>query len=720
MRNFCRKKYFVLLLPLIFFNLAIFGQMATVDSLKKILSSKSDTSRIPVLLDLSKAYLQYSRVKALDAAMEAKILAIQYGNEPWEAQSLKEIGTVQKRNGNYSEAISCYDLASKLFQILGNNKEYVICLNSIAETYLYKGDFNQALTTSFDAYKAAEMADYKSGMLWALINSGLVYRSMHNYNKAIVDYEKAMTLSKDAGDELGEASALNNLANVYSDIGENEKSVEFLLKALAMHQRLGDNYSIAADLNNLGSTYMEMGSNLDTINISKENKLKVREYYDKSLSYLSQSFEIRKKIGDNKGMVSCLTNIGNIWYNENDPDKAIEYYQQAFVIAEKIGIGETELSILYNISEAYRVKNLYDSAFVYARKYSDLNDSVFHRNLSERISEMQARYGVEKAESETRAQQKEKKLITIASVAGGVLLMVIVFFLLNRAITRKRINVKLNQQKQEIENKNTALQGANILIESKNKDITDSIQYARRIQEAILPEVEFTATFGDTAFVFYQPKDIVSGDFYWMAQTEEHLLFAAVDCTGHGVPGAFVSIVCSNLLSQSVKEHGLNKPEDILNDVNVRLSETLRQRVDESRVRDGMDIALCCINKKTLLLTFAGAYNPAWIFRGDQLTELLPNKFPVGLFEEEELRKFTGQEFQMQKGDRIYVFTDGYSDQFGGELGKKYKRSTFMEFVKSIQSKPMKEQRKLIRTEHLRWKGDIDQIDDILVIGLQV
>src|ERR1041385_2680556 len=176
------------------------------------------------------------------------------------------------------------------------------------------------------------------------------------------------------------------------------------------------------------------------------------------------------------------------------------------------------------------------------------------------------------------------------------------FFLWKRSVTRKKTNVKLNTQKEEIEKKNVALNEANIEIESKNKDITDSIQYARRIQEAILPEVEFNATFGKSAFVLYRPKDIVSGDFYWMAQTADHLLFAAVDCTGHGVPGAFVSIVCSNLLTQAVNEHGLTEPHDILNDVNSRLSVTLRQRLDESKVRDGMDIALCCLNTSTGML----------------------------------------------------------------------------------------------------------------------
>ncbi|CAN5401772.1 hypothetical protein BH09BAC5_BH09BAC5_04920 [soil metagenome] len=720
MRFCCNKKYFFFLLPMIFIHLGLCGQMQKADSLKKVLTFKADTSRIPILLDLSSAYMQFSRVKAMDAALEAKTLAAQYENDFWLAKSLYTIANIQVRNGDYTESVNGFNQAAAIFQKLGNTNEYINTLNSLSTTFQYKGDFNQALNSSFDAFKASEKVDYKKGMASALLNSGNVYRSMQNYNKAILDFEKALALSTDEGDEMAEANELNSISNIYGDKGDNDKAIEYLERSLAIYTKARNQYLIAVGLNNLGATYVDMGINLDKAHISKQDSLLVIEYYEKALDYLNQSFELRKKLGDKKGMVSALTNIGTIWYYRNKMDKAIEYFKQAYEISHEIGAEENELSILYNISDSYRVMKQFDSAFIYARKYSDLNDSVFHKNLAEKISEMQARFGVEKAEGEARATQKEKKLITIASIAGGVLLLVIVLFLWNRAVTRKRVNTKLSLQKEEIQKKNSELHEANIEIESKNKDITDSIQYARKIQEAILPELEFKATFGDTAFVLYRPKDIVSGDFYWMEQKDDYLLFAAVDCTGHGVPGAFVSIVCSNLLSQSVNEHGLIKPHDILNDVNIRLSETLRQRQDESRVRDGMDIALCCVNKKTKQLYFAGAFNPAWIIRDKKIIELLPDKFPVGLFEEEVLRKFTLKEMQLETGDRIIIFSDGYSDQFGGELGKKYKRSTFHNFISGIQSTPIKDQGKLLLEEHLCWRGENEQVDDILVLGVEI
>ncbi|MCX6312547.1 MAG: tetratricopeptide repeat protein [Bacteroidetes bacterium] len=696
------KRIFFLLCFSIAITTSVFAQRSVADSIKRVIGFSNDTNRINLLLKLTEAYLNYAPKLAVESAQEAKVLASQLQNDNLEAKSLNILGRVYFRIGNFKDALSFYDQANKIFTRIGNTNKAAKILNIMADCYQATGKYNAALGKSFEAYQILEKQGDKGGMSASLITSGNVYRAMHDYNKAIIDYEKALILAKESGISDNEANSEMALSNAFGDLGKNDTAISYSKKALAVFIKNHDRMGEGKVLNNIGTCLMDQGK------------------YDEAIDYFLQAQNIQKEIGDNRGAAISLSNIGAIMYDKDDVDKAIDYFERALERAKISGAADLEITMLENLAECYSSKGDFEKSLQIVNKKDVLKDSIFNNNLSESIAEMQAQYDVKKAESETRAQLKEKKLITIASAVGGVLLVVVVFFLWNRAVTRKKVNVKLNTQKELIELKNSALHEANVEIESKNKDITDSIRYARKIQEAILPEVEFTATFGDSAFVLYRPKDIVSGDFYWMAQTEEHLLFAAVDCTGHGVPGAFVSIVCSNLLHQSVKEHGFTRPDQILNDVNIRLSETLRQRQDESRVRDGMDIALCCVHKKTLLLTFAGAYNPAWVFRGDQLTELLPDKFPIGLFEEEELRKFSCKEFQLVPGDRIYVFSDGFADQFGGALGKKYKRSTFVEFVKNIQSQPIGVQGKLLNQEHLRWKGSNEQIDDILVLGVEV
>jgi serine phosphatase RsbU (regulator of sigma subunit)/Tfp pilus assembly protein PilF len=692
---------------LVFISLS--AQKEKADSIKKLLVNANDSLKFNLLINLSEAYSNYSPRNAVQTAKDATALADQLGIDSLKARAARASGVANYSAGYYPEALIAFQSAARIYKQLGMLKEEGSVYVKMGDTYTDQGSYNEALSISLEGYKIYDSLGLKQGMAGALIVSGNVYRFMHNYNKSILDFEKAFSISKDENDLMHEASSLNNLAITYGEAGDTLKEIDYYEQSRVIFKKLGDKKGEGQTLNNIGAIYLE------------------KPDFEKALQYFQMAEELRKEIGDKLGLSSTLTNLGTVWYLKDNYDKALEYYFQAFEIAQSIGAGEAELNICSNISETYKMKGDFEDALKFNQRYSDLKDSVYSATLSEKIADKQAQYDVAKAEGDSRANklqtdaaQKEKKLIAIAAGVFVMLLVVVIFFLWNRAVTRKRTNITLNQQKNEIENKNTELHAANLEIELKNKDITDSIQYARRIQEAILPEVEFNATFGDTAFVLYRPKDIVSGDLYWMAQSGDYVLFAAVDCTGHGVPGAFVSIVCSNLLSQSVKEHGLIRPDEILNDVNIRLSETLRQRQDTSRVRDGMDIALCSLNKKTLHLTYAGAFNPAWIFHGKEFIELTPDKFPVGLFEEEELRKFSFKEIQLSPGDRIYVFSDGYSDQFGGQLGKKYKRSTFCDFVKNMQHESIKMQGRLLDQEHLRWKGQNEQIDDILIIGIQV
>jgi len=257
-------------------------------------------------------------------------------------------------------------------------------------------------------------------------------------------------------------------------------------------------------------------------------------------------------------------------------------------------------------------------------------------------------------------------------------------------------------------------------IDEKNKDITDSIHYAKRIQEAILPSDALMRQLLPDSFVLYKPKDIVSGDFYWLEQWGNQLLIAAVDCTGHGVPGAFMSIVAHNILTQTVNVLGLAKPALILNQTNTQLAKKLNQNPEEATVRDGMDIALCAINYKKSTMEFAGANNPLWIIREGKIIEIPGDKFPVGEFMGIELQQFTNHEWELQRNDRIYIFTDGYADQFGGPKGKKFKYRQLQELLLEIHLKPMAEQKAILDATIGQWRGDLEQVDDILVIGIRI
>jgi serine phosphatase RsbU (regulator of sigma subunit) len=287
---------------------------------------------------------------------------------------------------------------------------------------------------------------------------------------------------------------------------------------------------------------------------------------------------------------------------------------------------------------------------------------------------------------------------------------------------------QLRQEKEKVEIVNKEVTEQKAIIEAKNHDITDSIKYAKNIQEALLPPLQNLHKELKEAFVLYLPKDIVSGDFYWFAKRNKKRFIASVDCTGHGVPGAFMSIIGNTLLNEIVTEKNITSPAEILNELHLGVKTALKQSGNsENERRDGMDIALCSLNEEGTILEYAGANRPLWIFRknknGEEAFEIIKaNKFPIGglEMENEVKRTFTNHSISIEKGDTIYLFSDGYADQFGGSKGKKFMVGNMQKLVSDIYHKPIKEQEQLLLKNFLDWKGELEQVDDVLVIGFKI
>lgn len=258
------------------------------------------------------------------------------------------------------------------------------------------------------------------------------------------------------------------------------------------------------------------------------------------------------------------------------------------------------------------------------------------------------------------------------------------------------------------------------IIEETNKHITDSIKYAKRIQEAFLPTEENVSTLLKNAFVLYKPKDIVSGDFYWIEEKDDKILFAVVDCTGHGVPGAFMSIIGFNGLNQIVNEYNYTKPSEILTQLNKNISNTLRQKVEDSKIRDGMDVAICSLDLKTRKLEFAGAFSPLFILRNGEVLKTKGDKQPIGNFVGVEEYEFTNHEIQLLENDKLYIFSDGFVDQFGGPGGKKLKYNAFRSLLLENYQKPMAQQKIAIHEFFEQWRAGFEQIDDVCMIGVSI
>lgn len=280
--------------------------------------------------------------------------------------------------------------------------------------------------------------------------------------------------------------------------------------------------------------------------------------------------------------------------------------------------------------------------------------------------------------------------------------------------------IEIQQQKEEIEAQRDAIEVQRDMLADQKKHITDSIRYAQRIQNAILPENNYIRKLLPESFVYYKPKDIVSGDFYWVNEIDNKVLFAAVDCTGHGVPGAFMSIMGNNHLNYALKVFKANKPADILDQLNYGVSQSLRQDTKDMKLRDGMDIALCMLDYENMKLEYAGAFNPLYIIRNGEALQYKADKFPIGSYIGDKTRNFTNHEIDLRKGDVLYIFSDGFTDQFGGPDRRKFLIKNFRNLLVEISDRPMSEQREILDTTLTTWKGDQEQVDDVLVFGVRI
>jgi serine phosphatase RsbU (regulator of sigma subunit)/Tfp pilus assembly protein PilF len=665
---------------LVFFILGIMFPLKAqnqheIDSLEKLLPSvKIDSSRIGVLNELAAQVVDIDPARSMEYAKEALRLSETVGDKKASAVSLNNIGNGHYNLADYKTALSYYIKALHIQEEIGNKK----------------------------------------GILSASGSIGNVFLDMKQPDQAIPFFEQALSIARELNNKRGIASSLIAIGTVYSDKGNYKSSLDYTSRALKIFEEIGFKEAAATCYNNIADSYHKMKD------------------FPKSMVNITKAYEIYKEIGNVYGMSLALNNLGDFYSSAGQPEKALQYYKRGNEYARQIKAGDRILSSLIGMSDAYKKIGDFRSALSVYEEFQKLNDSVYNIESSKQIAEMQARFDSEKKAKEIDLLTKDKeikenelgrqRLISWSVAIGGVFVLLLALLAIRANIQKRRANRLLEEKNQKIET-------AYNIIEDQHKDITDSIKYAERLQNAILPTAAFNKYFGDNGFVLYKPKDIVSGDFYWIEAVKEgqadKILFAAVDCTGHGVPGAFMSIVGHNLLKQAVKEHGKTRPSDILNELNSGLSETLRQKEEESVVKDGMDLALCSLCKNeagAVILEYSGAFNSLWIIRSgaSKIEEIKGDKFPVGIFVGEKLREFTNHQTELFKGDTVYIFTDGYADQFGGDKGKKFKYKPLQELLLAIQNKEMHEQKMILEKNIEAWRGKLEQVDDILVMGVKI
>ena len=482
-------------------------------------------------------------------------------------------------------------------------------------------------------------------------------------------------------------------------------------KALDLRIKINDEPGLGISYGNFGLIFSEKGE------------------YDSAFHYINLALEKFTKFNYGGGIAMCYASLGSIWQKKGNQVKALEAFKKAEEYATAGNFLPDLVTISKALSEIHEALGQYRESTKYLNQYILFKDSLFNSQQSKEVQKMQIEFEYsQKQLQDSLASAEREKLAALETekqrqlnaeqrskfrfyIIGGIVVFILCALVV---IVLSRINKKQKEY-------NAIIAEQKAVVEEKNKEITDSITYAKRIQEAILPPRLLVENYFPDSFILYKPKDIVAGDFYWLGQYKEIRFIAAADCTGHGVPGAMVSVVCSNALNRAVKEFNITETGQILDKVRELVIETFEK--SERDVKDGMDIALIGLqNSENGVVTvyFSGANNPLWILKKDaaEITEVKGDVQPVG--KHILSHPFKSHTIKVAKGDTLYCFTDGYPDQFGGEKGKKFKAANLRKLILSIRDKSMPEQQNILDQTFMAWKGKLEQLDDVCVIGVRI
>lgn len=709
----------MLLLPL-----ATFAQHASyVDSLKNaLLMSKTPKEKTELNYLLSFQYLSINKDTSIAYADAAIELAKSHRLAEWLSIATVRKGEALSRSGQDSTAIPLFHkvlslhLKPQFDTILADANWH------LGSCYYHFANYDSALyyfVEAVEIYRKRTDKAAKRNLAHVLNNVGNVYY-FNDRERAVDYYEESLHLYNELNDTSGRAAQTGNLGLIYVERRDTAKAIAYSEESLRLYRSFKSknqpekkrNRDIATSLVNLAYAHMIFGN------------------YDRALEYAESSLSLRKEIDHPKGVAISTDLIGTIYYKMGRYKEAIRYLEESSKLLHEQHLRSYESETLKTLAECYAKEGkLKEAVELYPRAFA-LLDTIYREESTKLIAEVEGLYQTQKdnkvslLESQTevaelKLREREGYLLTATVVTFllGIISLILFFFY--------RIRTKANNA---LEKKNTEISEQKAIIEEKNEHITDSIRYAERLQAAILPKQEMFAKHFSYFNILYLPKDIVSGDFYWMEELNGMVFLAVADCTGHGVPGAMVSMVGFQGLNKAVLEEKLTSPAAILQ----RLSDHVEEAFEKSggSVKDGMDICLCAINPKKRMVSYAGAHNALWILTSQnelananlreeenerRMFELKADRRSIGGFMD--AGTFSETTVQLSQGDRLFLFSDGFADQFGGPQGKKMGSKRMRETVRQMALTGNLSQ---LESTFTNWKGQEEQVDDVTVISVTV
>jgi len=606
------------------------------------------------------------------------------------AQKYVNIAIIYKNQGDHFKALQLYDSSMVQASGLQDTSFMASVLLNKGVLYYDLGNYDQALNYYLEAEDYLEEVQEAENLAILKYNMGLIFHEQEDLELAATQFKAANALFDSLGNKYGMAYCYTSLGDIYRSSASYFEAIDYYNQAYRIHESLSNKQGMAEALIQIGMVYFENGK------------------FSKAFDFYQEAYRINQQIAYPKGEAIALRNQGHVFLEKEDLKQAINYYKQALSIAQELQDDGMQRDVNYDLSKAYEIEDKTGEALYHYKRYIEFRDTIETAELDAGMTRLKARHDIETREKtienlqvKQRVQEIENQRQRALIRFSLVVLFIIVLFLL--ILFRKNQQIrKINQE-----------------ILRKQDLINASISYASKIQAAVLPPVSLIRKLLPNSFILFRPRDIVSGDFYWIAGRDGKIAVAAVDCTGHGVPGAFMSMMGISFLNEIFLKRKFASSGEILSNLRVYVKEALHQTEDNPETKDGMDISLVVIDKEKRELQYSGAYSPLVIVKGQHLRRIKGDRMPIGIHHNEK-EHFSTHKIAYQGGEMVYLFSDGYADQFGGTKGKKFRMSPFRELLQSVSLLPLDSQKNILQQELEKWQGHNEQIDDILVMGIRL
>lgn len=733
------------LIIIILFNCLIsFSQQLLLDSLKKQVQihKKEDTTRVFYLNELAYQYLDYSADTAVMYSEQAAALAekINYTDGIITSKNIK--GIYLRMNNRLDEALKVGEEVLELRKKYTSPERHTGAYTNLGTMYLVKGDFANALKYLNKGLANAIEWKQLENQVVILSNIAIVYNNSELNDLSLETLQKAVLLNKQLKGEsqrFQEAQLYINIATLYHKRGLYADAYKYFMYAYATYKKENNIRDLSIVVYNLTSTtrflkdlvsceryinemdsiakLLQLDEYTANFHLTKANFLIESKKYTQALIEVNKGLQMVDSVV-NQQTYGVLLGVKSECYKAGkDYKKALEFSNQALRVIKQTG-NRTEEAVLYTSqSEIYKELKDYKTALFFYERASQLRDSINTEQVDTRIATLNSFNQLDRKEKELALSNSQNEKISIENkrqttllIAGtvvGILVVILLAFSLRAYKIKQKDNILLNSQKDEIEHQKE-------IVDEKQKEIVDSINYALQIQKTLIANHELVNETVPDSFVFFKPKDIVSGDFYWATKKGKRFYLAVCDSTGHGVPGAFMSLLNINYLNEAIQEKNITEPNKVFSHVRKRLIETISQ----NGRKDGMDGILICMEEGNDTITYAAANNRPVLISENKLIELQCDKMPVGIGERKE--PFTEFSFQAKKGDMLYLYTDGYPDQFGGPKGKKFKYKQLEELLLENNNLDVYKQEAVLKQKFEKWIGILEQVDDVCILGIRL